>query len=151
MNLGCFQEFEFTENRNKICAMIAGAAFTSGWWFAIDASATDPENTNDLYHLCGVFGFLSMLMVNAVSNGQLRGEAYTDGLLGGFAAKVWFFLGLLMGFGSVMGAFVILIEEYLNSEKYTSVVPGVQFVVQNICILSGSLIYRFGRSEDMWG
>ena len=50
-----------------------------------------------------------------------------------------------------MGAFVILIEEYLNSEKYTSVVPGVQFVVQNICILAGSLIYRFGRSEDMWG
>lgn len=41
-----------------------------------------------------------MFMVNTVSNGHLQGDAlYTDGLLGGVAAKIWFFLGLLIGFG----------------------------------------------------
>jgi len=69
------------------------------WWLAIDASVTDPDNTKDLFHLCGVFSFLSMLMVNMVSNGQLRGESYTDGMFGVVAAKIWFFFGFLIGFG----------------------------------------------------
>lgn len=67
--------------------------------YSVDASVTDADNTKDIYHLCGVFSFISMLMVNTVSNGQLRGEAYTDGLLGGAAAKIWFFFGFMMGFG----------------------------------------------------
>ena len=65
-----------------------------------DASVSDHANTRDLYHLCGVFGALSMFMVNTVSNGHLTGESlYTDGILGGVAAKIWFFIGLLVGFG----------------------------------------------------
>ena len=67
---------------------------------ASDASVSDHANTRDLYHLCGVFGALSMFMVNTVSNGHLTGESlYTDGILGGVAAKIWFFIGLLVGFG----------------------------------------------------
>ena len=65
-----------------------------------DASVSDHDNTRDLYHLCGVFGALSLFMVNTVSNGQLQGDSlYTDGLLGGVGAKIWFFLGFLVGFG----------------------------------------------------
>jgi len=112
---------------------------------------TDADNTKDIFHLCGVFSFLSMLMVNTVSNGQLRGEAYTDGLLGGVAAKIWFFFGFMMGFGAFMGSLVIFFMEYLNTDQFTSVVPGMQFVLQNLFILSSSLLYRFGRTEDLWG
>ena len=51
-----------------------------------------------------------------------------------------------------MGAFVIFFTEYMSEEsKFTSVVPGVQFVLQNIFIMSSSLVYRFGRVEDVWG
>jgi len=113
---------------------------------------TDPDNTKDLFHLCGVFSFLSMLMVNMVSNGQLRGESYTDGMFGVVAAKIWFFFGFLIGFGAFMGSLVIFFGEYLSADShFTSVVPGVQFVLQNVSILSSSLVYRFGRSEDLWG
>ena len=43
-----------------------------------------------------------MFMVNTVNNGHLQGDAlYTDGLLGGVAAKIWFFVGLLIGFGYI--------------------------------------------------
>ena len=55
-------------------------------------------------------------------------------------------------FSSLMGAFVIFFTEYMaEGSKFTSVVPGVQFVLQNIFIMSSSLVYRFGRVEDVWG
>ena len=69
-------------------------------FFILDASVTDHENTKDLYHLCGVFSVVSMFMVNTVSNSLLQGDALcTDGVLGGVAAKIWFFVGTLIGFG----------------------------------------------------
>ena len=94
------QDVEWSEKRNKVAAAAAGGLFAAGAWFAIDASVTDYNNTNDLYHLCGVFSFLSLVMVNTVNNSQLQGDSmYEGGLLGGAAAKIWFFFGLLMGFG----------------------------------------------------
>jgi len=147
----CLQDIEISESRNKICSIVAGALFSIGWWCAIDASVTDPNNIKPIYHLCGVFGCISMFMINNASNGQLRGDAYTDGLLGGIAAKVWFFLGCLMGFGAMLGSFVIFFGDYISSDQYSSAVPGVQLVLQNLGIMFGSLLYRFGRSEDIWG
>ena len=68
---------------------------------SLDASVSHYENTKDLYHLCGVFSVLSLLMVNTISNGHLQsdGGLYTDGVLSGVAAKIWFFVGFLFGFG----------------------------------------------------
>ena len=44
--------------------------------------------------------FLSLLMVNSISNGHLQSDGlYTDGILSGVAAKIWFFVGFLFGFG----------------------------------------------------
>ena len=50
-----------------------------------------------------------------------------------------------------MGSLVIFFGEYINTDQFSSVIPGVQFVMQNVGILSSSLVYRFGRSEDLWG
>jgi len=158
MECGCLpcdscRDIEWTEYRNKICAISAGGLFSLGWWLAIDASAVNHADTNDLYHLCGVFSAVSMFMVNTVSNGHLQGDSlYTDGVCGGVAAKIWFFLGFLIGFGALMGSFVIFFGDYLSENSpYHSVVPGVQFMLQNLFILAASLIYRFGRVEDIWG
>ena len=56
---------------------------------------------------------LSTSRVNAVSNGQLRGDSFTTGCLGARGARVWFFFGFLLGFGSLIGASWILFGEYL--------------------------------------
>ena len=56
--------------------------------------------------------------MNAVSNGQLRGESYTEGCLGVRSARVWFFLGFLLGFGSLIGASWILFGEYVTNGKF---------------------------------
>ena len=58
--------------------------------------------------------------MNAVSNGQLRGESYTEGCMGVRGARVWFFLGFLMGFGALLGAYWILFGEYLIKSKCSS-------------------------------
>ena len=50
-----------------------------------------------------------------------------------------------------MGSFVIFFGDYMSTDMFTSVVPGVQFVLQNLLIFIASLIYRFGRVEDIWG
>ena len=99
-----FQEnLNLSEKRNKIASITAGFFFFSGWWFAIDASASYYMDTRDIFHLCGVFSTISMFMVNAVSNSLLRGEGYTDGFLGPVGARIWFFFGFMMGFGSLIG------------------------------------------------
>ena len=58
-----------------------------------------------------------LFRVNAVSNGQLRGESYTTGCMGIGGARVWFFIGFLLGFGSLIGAFWILFGEYVITSK----------------------------------
>ena len=65
-----------------------------------------------IYHISNNF------RVNAVSNGQLRGESYTEGCLGVRSARVWFFLGFLLGFGSLIGASWILFGEYVTNGKF---------------------------------
>ena len=61
------------------------------------------QDTRDVFHLCGVFATVSLVMVNLVSNSLLRGESFTDGCLGPVGARIWFFVGFMMGFGSLIG------------------------------------------------
>jgi len=149
---------DFSEKRNKIASIISGFFFFSGWWFALDASATYHQDTRDVFHLCGVFATISMFMVNAVSNSLLRGESFTDGCLGPVGARIWFFFGFMMGFGSLIGACYILFGEYVyvsdnvnNNFKPEHTYPGVAFFLQNVFIFLSSITFKFGRSEDMWG
>ena len=107
---------EWSEKRNKIASVLAGSLFFSGWWFALDASASHYEDTRDYFHLCGVFSTISMFMVNAVSNNLLRGEDFNEGCLGSLGAKVWFFVGFMMGFGSFIG--MNLIWKVINLLKF---------------------------------
>jgi len=150
---------ELGEKRNKVASIVAGLLFFSGWWMAIDASTSDYINTKDVFHLCGVFSALSLLMVNSISNEQLRGEGFTDGVCGGgIGPKIWFFFGFLMGFGALLGSCWILFGEYvmINDEAKklfnpTSIYPGVAFFLQNLFIFLASLVFKFGRTEDLWG
>jgi len=120
----------------------------------LDASATYYKDTRDVFHLCGVFATISMFMVNAVSNSLLRGDGYTDGFLGSVGARIWFFFGFMMGFGSLLGASYILFGEYLwshegkNTFEPQNVYPGVAFFLQNLFIFLASVTYKFGRSEE---
>ncbi|CAG0886577.1 unnamed protein product [Darwinula stevensoni] len=143
---------ELTERRNTIASIVSSALFFSGWWIIIDVAARYPstQDFNHAYHVCGVMGTLSLIMINAVSNGQVRGDAYTTGCMGQRGARVWLFAGFVLGFGSIIAASWILFGAYVVPKRENQW-PGVGLFLQNAFIFFGSLVYKFGRSEDLWG
>ncbi|XP_075974172.1 transmembrane protein 50A [Anticarsia gemmatalis] len=144
--------FESGEKRNIIASIISGLLFFAGWWFIIDA-ATVPDAINRLpgaAHVCGVMATLSLIMVNSVSNAQVRGETYTGGCMGPRGARLWLFLGFVVGFASLIASVWILFANYVNKSK-DQTYPGVCLFMQNALIFAGSLVFKFGRTEDLWG
>lgn len=140
--------FEAGEKRNVLASMLAGTLFFVGWWFIIDAHAKYPSEMSNAYHLCGVFGAISLFMINSVTNAQIRGDAYNDGYLGARGARGWVFIGFVMGFAAVFAACWILFANYVatGAQHYW---PGVGLFLQNVFIFLGSLTYKFGRLEEL--
>ncbi|KAI5695336.1 transmembrane protein 50A-like isoform X1 [Diaphorina citri] len=136
------------DNRNAIFAMIAGTLFFTGWWFIIDAVAVAASFPFS-YHLMGIIGTISLFMINAVSNAQMRGDSYSGGCFGPQGARVWLFVGFVMGFAAVIASCWILYSGFL-SIKGAAVWPGFELVFQNVFIFAASLVYKFGRQEDQW-
>jgi len=145
--------------RNLVASVASGVLFFFGWWLAIDAAAcyTDKKQLMDVFHICGVFATISMFMINGVSSASLENpDAYTDGCLGVRGARIWFFFGCLMGFGSLIGASYILFGEYIalsNVDTFNpdKTYPGVAIFLQNLFIMMASLTFKFGRSEELYG
>ncbi|XP_059479939.1 transmembrane protein 50A isoform X2 [Neocloeon triangulifer] len=157
---GCFENinfpacewFEGGDRKNAFASIASGILFFTGWWIIIDIAAAYPDSNvfNHAYHTCGVVGTISLFMINVVSNAQVRGDAYTNGCMGPRGARVWLFIGFVLGFVSVFAACWILFADFIPDDK-KSTYPGVGLFLQNIFIFIASLLFKFGRSEDMWG
>jgi len=145
-NIHC-TDFLEGERRNSLASVVAGTLFFTGWWIIIDvAAANHPSSEFDkAYYVCGVLGTLALLMINMISNGQLRGDSYTDGCAGPGFARTWLFIGFVLGFGSLIGSGWIFFADHKN------VWPGIQLFIHNLFIFISGLVYKFGRSEDLWG
>ncbi|NXP95723.1 TM50A protein, partial [Passerina amoena] len=74
--------------------------FFTGWWIIIDAAVKYPqvEDFNHSYHACGVIATIAFLMINAVSNGQVRGDSYSEGCLGQTGTRAGLPLTVLLSF-----------------------------------------------------
>ncbi|KAG5282795.1 hypothetical protein AALO_G00034670 [Alosa alosa] len=140
------------EKRNTVASVAAGVLFFSGWWVIIDAAVLYPsqEQLNHAFHTCGVFSTIAFFMVNAVSNGQVRGDVYGEGCLGRTGARLWLFLGLMLMFASLIAATWILFGAFVVVPSRL-VYPGLSIFFQNLLIFFSTLIYKFGRTEDLWG
>ncbi|XP_041857194.1 transmembrane protein 50B [Melanotaenia boesemani] len=142
---------DWGERRNAVASVVAGVLFFTGWWIMIDAAVTYPsqEQMNHAFHTCGVFSTIAFFMINAVSNGQVRGDTYGEGCLGRTGARLWLFIGFMMMFGSLIASIWILFGGYVVPKK--EVAPGLAVFFQNAFIFFSTLIYKFGRTEDLWG
>jgi len=141
--------FEGDNKRNALASILSGFLFFMGWWIIIDAASVYSGSVAAGYHMCGVVGTLSLVMVNSVTNAQIRGDAYEGGCLGPRGSRIWLFLGFVMGFASVIASCWILFADFVGSN--TAQWPGVGLFLQNALIFVASLIFKFGRSEDLWG
>lgn len=93
----------------------------------------------------GIFGTLSFIIVNSISNSQLREDGFDS--VNPRAAKGCLLIGFILGFSALTGSVWILISEY-GSGKYEQSYPGVALLIQNVLIFLGSLTFKFGRVED---
>ncbi|XP_030284180.1 transmembrane protein 50B-like [Sparus aurata] len=142
---------DWGERRNAVASIVAGVLFFTGWWIMIDAAVTYPsqDKMNHAFHTCGVFSTIAFFMINAVSNGQVRGDTYGEGCFGRTGARLWLFIGFMMMFGSLIASIWILFGGYVVPKK--EVAPGLAVFFQNAFIFFSTLIYKFGRTEDLWG
>ncbi|CAB1346575.1 unnamed protein product [Coregonus sp. 'balchen'] len=141
---------DWGERRNTLASIVAGVLFFTGWWIMIDAAVSYPtqEEMNHAFHTCGVFATIAFFMINAVSNGQVRGDAYGEGCFGRTGARLWLFIGFMIMFGSLIASIWILFGGYVVPKK--DVYPGLAVFFQNALIFFSTLIYKFGRTEDLW-
>ncbi|CAJ0929955.1 unnamed protein product [Ranitomeya imitator] len=140
---------DWGEKRNTIASVVAGVLFFSGWWIMIDAAVVYPkqEDLNHAFHTCGVFSTVAFFMINAVSNAQVRGDGYSDGCLGRTGARIWLFIGFMMMFGSLIASMWILFGAFVTQN--VNVYPGLAVFFQNALIFFSTLIYKFGRTEEL--
>lgn len=150
------------ERRNMIASIVSGIFFFVGWWIFIDAAVYDsyiakttegqnPE-VNMWYITIAVVSTIAFFFVNAVSNGQIRGDTYTGGCMGQTGARIWLFIGFLLSFAGLIAATWILFQIYIidKGNQYEGVWPGVAVFLQNLFIFVASIIFKFGRTEDQW-
>lgn len=151
-NLG--ERIQWNERRNLYASVVSGSLFAIGWWMIFDVAARYPsmEQFHHAYHVIGVIGTISMIMINMVSNSAIRGDGYSeDGCLGSRGARGWFFLGLVLGFTALIASCWILFQGYVIPAKPdVAQWPGVGLFLQNLFIFLSSLMFRFGRSEELW-
>ncbi|MEE6484922.1 hypothetical protein FKM82_014104 [Ascaphus truei] len=148
----CSECIDWGEKRNTIASVAAGVLFFTGWWIIIDAAVKYPsgESLNHSYHACGVIATVAFLMINAVSNGQVRGDGYSEGCIGQIGARIWLFIGFMLAFGSLIASMWILFGGYVAAEGAREVYPGIAIFFQNAFIFFGGLVFKFGRTEDLW-
>ncbi|KAB5582104.1 hypothetical protein PHYPO_G00183340 [Pangasianodon hypophthalmus] len=147
----CECNIDWAEKRNTIASIAAGVLFFTGWWIIIDAAIMYPkeEDFHHAYHTCGVIATIAFLMINAVSNGQVRGDSYSEGCMGQTGARVWLFIGFMLAFGSLIASMWILFGGFVVPAK-AAVYPGIAVFFQNAFIFFGGLVFKFGRTEDLW-
>ncbi|NXX65928.1 TM50A protein, partial [Spizella passerina] len=156
-SLRCSECVDWGEKRNTIASVAAGVLFFTGWWIIIDAAVKYPqmEDFNHSYHACGVIATIAFLIFIIPSNdGGLR--KYNRGVCEGTAhphpiagARIWLFIGFMMAFGSLIASMWILFGGYVVKEKPV-VYPGIAVFFQNAFIFFGGLVFKFGRTEDLW-
>ncbi|XP_066494789.1 transmembrane protein 50A [Tiliqua scincoides] len=153
-NMRCSECVDWGEKRNTIASIAAGVLFFTGWWIIIDAAVKYPKSSdfNHSYHVCGVIATVAFLMINAVSNGQVRGDSYSEGCLGQTGARIWLFIGFMLAFGSLIASMWVLFGGYVITDKPNKpeVYPGIAVFFQNAFIFFGGLVFKFGRTEDLW-
>ncbi|GAB0100868.1 transmembrane protein 50B [Sergentomyia squamirostris] len=138
--------FEATSRRNAFASIVSGLFFFVGWWLIIDASTESGGGLDGAHHICGILGSVSFFMVNAVSNSMIS-ESYSGGRLSQRGARIWLFVGFVLGFAAIIAAVWIMIAEFSLPDTKAKW-PGVALLLQNLFIFLGSLVYKFGRSES---
>ncbi|KAJ8314872.1 hypothetical protein KUTeg_007022 [Tegillarca granosa] len=111
---------ELGEKRNAVVSVISGVMFFVGWWIVIDAAAVYPDQ-NEFNH-----------------------AFHTCGVI----ATIAFFMINSVSNGQIRG------DSYstgcLGQTGKQPDWPGIAVFLQNALIFFSSIVFKFGRTEDLW-
>ncbi|VDP24355.1 unnamed protein product [Soboliphyme baturini] len=65
-------------------------------------------------------------------------------------ARLWLLFGFVIGFGSLITSIWILFADFVD-KGVSNQWRGVSLFLQNFLIFVASLVYKFGRTEEVWG
>jgi len=151
---GCiesFPQFDWDNKRNTYSSIIAGVLFFSAWWLMIDTAVSHEGDTKwtNLYLLTAA-STISMFMVNSVSNSAVTGSAMDEGVLGVKGARLWLMLGFIGSFACIVAGIWIMFANYVVGDHGESARPGIALFIHSFLIFISSLVYKFGRTEELW-
>ncbi|PKU79898.1 transmembrane protein 50 homolog [Dendrobium catenatum] len=125
----------------------AGAVFSAGWWFWVDAVICSDVKISFLHYLPGIFASLAALMFNCVRKEEIAYDYYSPYGESDWRLKLWLFLAYVISFVSLAAAVGLLVQDALT-DKGHSLWAGVAGVLQCVLILISGLIYWTCHSDD---
>uniref|UniRef100_A0A7E4V6B2 Transmembrane protein 50B n=1 Tax=Panagrellus redivivus TaxID=6233 RepID=A0A7E4V6B2_PANRE len=159
MSAACLEFFpflntiEWENHRNKFAAIGSGVLFFGSVWLMIDTSvAYSPTgHWSNVYFLLTLAGSIAFFMINAVSNHQVTGQAMDEGILGTKGARLWMMFAFFLAFSTLVASLWIMFANFVLVEGDIPNWPGLALFFHSFFIFISSLLYKFGRSEEMYG
>lgn len=155
---GCFDalphqaHFDWDTKRNTYSAIVAGFLFFLAWWLMIDTAVvyTNAGHWNNWYFMLALASTFTMFMVNSVSNSTIQGNYIDEGMLGVKGARLWLMFGFIGSFACIVAGIWIMFGNYVLQQEGTPKWPGIALFLHTAFIFLASLIYKFGRTEELW-
>lgn len=66
-------------------------------------------------------------------------------------SRLWLMAAFVLSFASLVAATWVLFSDYVLLTGDHPVWPGVALFLTNFIIFASSCVYKFGRTEEMWG
>ncbi|KAK3169534.1 hypothetical protein OEA41_008918 [Lepraria neglecta] len=128
---------------------LAGALFSLGLFFFIDASTYSKSNKNggDVHvkfvdWIPGICSALGMLVINSIEKTRLSADSYSYSGTGvAWKARLVLFLGFALMAGGLAGSVVVLVLKYLVPQySFPTLYFGVANVIANGLIMLSSVV-----------
>jgi len=150
MNLD-LNAIDWENKRNHVASVVSGLLFSLGIWLYIATAAVYHGNDwNNAYILVTIASCVAMFMVNAVSNRAVQGNSYDEGILGVRGARLWLMLSFILTFSSLVAALWLMFSEFVFETGDHTNWPGVALFLNNFLIFCASIVYKFGRTDEMY-
>ncbi|KAI5806557.1 hypothetical protein DFH27DRAFT_479987 [Peziza echinospora] len=140
----------------KAGVYVAGALFSLGFWFFIDASVYSKVNNPGDVHvefvdwIPGICSALGMLVINSIEKSRLNADsfAYTgDGVA--WTARLILFLGFALMAGGLAGSVTVLILKYIvPGYEGQTLYFGVANVIANSLIMLSSVVLWVSQNME---
>ncbi|KAF8471976.1 hypothetical protein BDZ91DRAFT_770937 [Kalaharituber pfeilii] len=135
---------------------IAGALFSLGFWFFIDAAVYSRVNNPGDVHvkfvdwIPGICSALGMLVINSIEKSRLNSNSFSYSPHDvAWKARLVLFLGFALMAGGLAGSFTVLVIKYIVPQyEFPTMYLGIANVVANSLIMLSSVVLWVAQNME---